>query len=109
MSPLDDLVVFEEIFAKGWVNSYYEVNRLKLVDLFFLYRCKMALAGRERVGHRDIDPVKETVRPLLQKPCLGWLGQTDPVSHAKLWNCNRRWEEPVKNWEGESNAICYRN
>lgn len=59
-------------------RSYYKVSQSSLVDLFFIgFMLKVAGVGRS--GPWDIDPVRNTVHPLLIENMFeaGW--DLDPV------------------------------
>jgi len=60
-------------------RSYYKVNQSFLVDLFFIgFMLKVAGVGRSRPW--DIDPVRNTVHPLLIETCLRLVGTQIPYN-----------------------------
>src|SRR5699024_8310479 len=60
-------------------HSYYKVSQSFLVDLFIIgFMIKVAEVGRS--GQWDIDPVRNTVPPLLVEPCVRMVGTQIPYN-----------------------------
>jgi|SRR5690625_1372578 len=64
-------------FIHNLAQSYYKVNQLFLVDLFYI-GFMLEVAGVGRSGPWGTDPVRNTVHPLLVETCLRLVGTWIP-------------------------------